>query len=58
MATTRSEQEGRLQREFQALLAHEFEDNRRSLRMWAWIFMMGLIAAAGGIIWMLVKLFS
>jgi|HubBroStandDraft_1064217.scaffolds.fasta_scaffold538942_1 hypothetical protein len=58
MAAPRWDQEERLQREFQAQLAHGLEDNQSSLRMWAWVFMMGFIAAVGGIAWMLFKLFS
>jgi hypothetical protein len=58
MAAPRWDQEERLQREFQVQLAHELDENKRSLRMWAWVFMMGLIAAVGGIAWMLFKLFS
>jgi len=58
MAAPRLDQEERLRREFQALLAHDFEGNRRSLRMWAWVFMLGLIAVASGTVWMLFRLFS
>ena len=58
MAAPRWDQEDRLQREFQAQLGHELEDNQGSLRMWAWVFMIGLIAAVVGIAWMLFKLFS